>query len=70
MCLVARVRCLAWDGFSGQRIAELLERAARGQLPAVLTADNGTELTSKAFGAWAFERGVKIDFTTHATQTH
>ena len=49
-------------GFSGARVAEVLERAAKGRLPAVITADNGTEFTSKALDAWAFERGVKLDF--------
>jgi putative transposase len=49
-------------GFTGARVAELLERAAGGRLPSVITADNGTEFTSKALDAWAFERGVKLDF--------
>ena len=44
-------------GFSGQRVGELLDRAAKGQLPAVITADNGTEFTSKALDAWAYQRG-------------
>ena len=39
-----------------------LEQAAKGRLPAVITADNGTEFTSKALDARAFERGVKLDF--------
>jgi len=56
-------------GFSGQRVTELLDKAAKGQLPAVLTADNGTEFTSKALDAWAFERGVKVDFTTPGKPT-
>jgi putative transposase len=52
-------------GFTGKRVGELLDEAAkRGHLPAVITADNGTEFTSKALDAWAFERGVKLDFTT------
>ena len=29
-------------GFTGARVAELLDRACRGRLPAVITADNGT----------------------------
>ena len=28
-----------------------------------ITVDHGTEFTSKALEAWAFERGVKLDFT-------
>ncbi len=49
-------------GFTGQRVAELLDRAAKGHLPEAITADHGTEFTSKALDAWAFERGVKLDF--------
>jgi len=49
-------------GFTGARVGELLDRAAGGKLPDVITADNGTEFTSKALDAWAFERGVKLDF--------
>ena len=56
-------------GFTGSRVAELLDKAAKGRLPAVITADNGTEFTSKALDAWAFERGVKIDFTTPGKPT-
>ena len=55
--------------FTGGRVAELLEKAAQGQLPEVITADNGTEFTSKALDAWAFERGVKLDFTTPGKPT-
>jgi putative transposase len=56
-------------GFTGARVAELLDRACSGRLPAVITADNGTEFTSKALDAWAFERGVKLDFTTPGKPT-
>ena len=56
-------------GFTGGRVAELLDRAHGGRLPAVITADNGTEFTSKALDAWAFERGVKLDFTTPGKPT-
>jgi putative transposase len=56
-------------GFTGARVAELLERAAKGHLPKVITADNGTEFTSKALDAWAFEHGVKLDFTTPGKPT-
>ncbi len=44
-------------------------KAAKGKLPSVITADNGTEFTSKALDAWAFERGVKLDFTTPGRPT-
>ena len=56
-------------GFTGARVAELLERAAKGRLPQVITADNGTEFTSKALDAWAYSKGVKLDFTTPGKPT-
>jgi putative transposase len=56
-------------GFTGSRVAELLERAGSGKLPEVITADNGTEFTSKALDAWAFQKGVKHDFTTPGKPT-
>jgi len=56
-------------GFTGERVAALLERAAGGHLPDVITADHGTEFTSKALDGWAFERGVKLDFTTPGKPT-
>jgi len=31
--------------------------------PASITVDHGTEFTSKALEAWAWRRGVKLDFT-------
>lgn len=36
-------------------------REERG-LPSVIVTDNGSEFTSRAFDAWAYARGVKIDF--------
>jgi putative transposase len=57
------------SGFTGERVAELLEQAAGGRLPEVITADHRTEFTSKALDAWAFERGVKLDFTTPGRPT-
>lgn len=57
------------SSFSGARVAALLDKAAGGRLPKVITADNGTEFTSKALDAWAFERGVKLDFTTPGKPT-
>ena len=45
------------------RVIEVLERlrVERG-LPEVIVTDNGTEFTSRAFDAWAYARGVKINF--------
>jgi putative transposase len=49
-------------GFTGERVAACLERAANGKLPKSITSDNGTEFTSKNLDAWAFDRGVQLDF--------
>lgn len=45
------------------RVIEVLEqlREERG-VPEVIVTDNGSEFTSRAFDAWAYARGVKIDF--------
>ena len=41
----------------------VLERLARTHgLPQVITADNGTEFTSRAEDEWAHRNGVKLDF--------
>ncbi len=47
----------------GQGVAELLEHwvVANGA-PVFITVNHGTEFTSKALEAWAWERGVKLDF--------
>lgn len=44
-------------------VIEVLERlrAERG-LPKVIVTDNGSEFRSRAFDAWAYARGVKLDF--------
>ena len=44
-------------------VIEVLEqlREERG-LPDVIVTDNGSEFTSRAFDAWAYSRGVKIDY--------
>jgi putative transposase len=31
-------------------------------LPKVLVSDNGSEFTSRAFDAWAYARGVKLEY--------
>ena len=36
---------------------------SEGKLPKSITVDHGTEFTSKAVEAWAFYRGVELDFT-------
>lgn len=45
------------------RVIEVMERlrVERG-LPDVIITDNGSEFTSRAFDAWAYARGIKIDY--------
>lgn len=51
-------------GFSGQAVAQVLERwVSQHGAPVSITVDHGTEFTSKALEAWAWQRGVKLDFT-------
>ena len=58
--------CLALEvshSLPAVRVIEVLERLRdiRG-LPDVIIVDNGSEFTSRAFDAWAYARGVRIDF--------
>ncbi len=53
-------------GFSltGRDVVAALERiTATTGLPVSITVDHGTEFMSKALEAWAFYRGVQLDFT-------
>ena len=44
-------------------VIEALERLREERgLPPVIITDNGSEFTSRAFDAWAYARGVKIDY--------
>jgi len=45
------------------RVIEVMERlrVERG-LPDVVITDNGSEFTSRAFDAWAYARGIKIEY--------
>lgn len=45
------------------RVIEVLEQlhAERG-LPEVIVTDNGSEFTSRAFDAWAYARGIRIEY--------
>lgn len=50
--------------FSGRDVVRVLERVTSdAERPASLTLDHGTEFMSKALEAWAFYRGVQLDFT-------
>jgi putative transposase len=45
------------------RVIEVLERVREERgLPEVIVTDSGSEFTSRAFDAWAYARGVRIDF--------
>ena len=49
--------------FPGTKVVAALERVAnRSGYPQMITVDNGSEFTSKALDAWAYEHGVKLDF--------
>ena len=44
-------------------VIEVLERLRKERgLPKTLVTDNGSEFRSRAFDAWAYVRGVKLDF--------
>ena len=47
----------------GVRVVGVLERLAETRgLPEVITVDNGPEFAGKALDAWAYHRGVKLNF--------
>ena len=49
---------------TGQKVADALQRALAGvPAPLSITVDHGTEFTSKALEEWAWQRGIKLDFT-------
>lgn len=50
--------------FGGRDVVAALERVGTAAgLPMSITVDHGTEFVSKALEAWAFYRGVALDFT-------
>jgi len=53
----------AGSSLSGRKVVEYLERVrdTRG-LPKAITVDNGSEFTSKALDAWAYHRGVHLNY--------
>ena len=53
----------AGSSLSGRKVSAVLDGigAIRGY-PEQITVDNGTEFYSKAMDAWAYHRGVKLDF--------
>jgi putative transposase len=47
----------------GARVVRVLEQLAESRgLPEVITVDNGPEFISRVLDAWAFRRGVKLQF--------
>lgn len=45
------------------RVIDVLERLREERgLPEIIMTDNGSEFTSRAFDAWAYSRGIKIDY--------
>ena len=54
---------VAATSFSGKKVAAALDELAgeRGY-PKVITVDNGSEFYSKEMDAWAYRRGVRLDF--------
>jgi putative transposase len=58
------------SGYSGQAVAEVLDLyLGPGQAPASITVDHGTEFTSKALEAWAWQRGNQFLSLDHARET-
>jgi putative transposase len=48
---------------SGERVGRVLDRViARRGAPKTLIVDNGPEFTSRALDAWAYRRGIQLDF--------
>ena len=49
---------------TGSRVVDVLGRlSATLGLPEVIFVDNGTEFTSKAMDQWAYEHGVRLDYS-------
>ena len=64
-CLALVVR----PGFGGADVAALLHHVgATRPLPARITVDNGTEFTSRALDAWAYQHRVQLDFSRPASR--
>lgn len=48
---------------TGERVCRVLDRVAEERgLPEVIQIDNGPEFGGKALDAWAYQRGVKLEF--------
>jgi putative transposase len=52
------------QSLKGEDVVNTLNRiAAHRGLPATIKVDNGSEFISKMMDKWAYERGVKLDFS-------
>lgn len=49
---------------SGEKVATELERVVREKrrVPTSITVDNGSEFASRALDAWAYGRGIRLEF--------
>jgi len=58
--------CLALEAsisFPGRKVAHVLEHLAQSHgMAKTITVDNGSEFFSKEMDAWAYRRGVRLDF--------
>lgn len=54
---------VADTSLTGARVVEVLERLAEArELPGFITVDNGPEFAGSALDAWAYQRGLKLQF--------
>jgi putative transposase len=53
------------QSLKGEDVVRVMERMKlmRGVVPRRIKVDNGSEFISKAFGRWAYENGVDLDFS-------
>ncbi len=57
------VLLLADQSLTGENVATGLDAVLRHRrAPYVITVDNGSEFTSRAMEAWAYQRGIALDF--------
>ncbi len=65
-CLVIEVD----HSLPGARVVRVLEKVVEiSGKPEVIRVDNGTEFTSHVVDAWAYERGIKLDFISRGKPT-
>jgi putative transposase len=58
------VALVARPSFRGEDVGQVLSRIAEvRKLPSVISVDQGTEFTSRALDAWAYQNQVKLDFS-------